>query len=515
MEAFCYVEQVEGGLDTVKLQPVQKRVLLDITTRDAFGKFPYTTIVYSAPKKSGKTAIAAMFGKWFAFTEPAPNEVYVMANDLEQAQGRIFRSMWKSLYGNPATKEIVNGKPLPGKGQDTISLPNGTIIQALPNDYAGAAGSNHGLTIWSELWGYTSENMRRLWDELTPVPTRKNSIRFVETYAGFLDESTILEELYTRMVKARHERYRDEYRRYKDGFELDGEWYDISLPVYVDEESSTYVYWDEEPRMPWQTPAYYATEKKTLRPSAYFRLHKNQWVAGESTFVTEEMWNACEKPLDDPIWERATDLDRIAALDASVKKDGTGIVVVSYDADRNMYFVRQHKLWMPERNAYVAYKVVDLEETLKKTVEEWSETYELSAIYYDPYQLHSIAMALLKDGYDMREFSQGVSRTKADAHLYDMITQGRLVVYPSVDLKAHVIGAKTKEYEDTDRLRLIKGKGKIDLAVCLSSAMFGSVEYYREHSKKWSKMKEFLSISTKTNQSPFGGNNGPSKNRTR
>src|SRR5690606_30035736 len=179
-----------GGLRPIKMAPHQRRIFYDITEYDEDGRLPYTTIVYSCPKKSGKTALAGMFGLWYAFNEYAPNEIYVMANDLEQSQGRIFRAMWKSLHANPATQHIVGADhPLPSRNQDMIILPNGTLIQALSNDYAGAAGSNHGLTLWSELWGFFSENSRRLWDELTPVPTRKNSIRYVETYAGFLGES--------------------------------------------------------------------------------------------------------------------------------------------------------------------------------------------------------------------------------------------------------------------------------------------------------------------------------------
>jgi hypothetical protein len=74
----------------------------------------------------------------------------------------------------------------------TIFLANGTTITAISGDYAGAAGSNHGWLSYDELWAYTSESSRRLWEELTPVPTRKNSIRFITTYAGFEGESELL-----------------------------------------------------------------------------------------------------------------------------------------------------------------------------------------------------------------------------------------------------------------------------------------------------------------------------------
>ena len=41
-----------------------------------------------------------------------------------------------------------------------------------------------------------------LWKSLTPVPTRKNSIRFITTYAGFDSESELLMDLYKQVVSA-------------------------------------------------------------------------------------------------------------------------------------------------------------------------------------------------------------------------------------------------------------------------------------------------------------------------
>lgn len=40
----------------------------------------------------------------------------------------------------------------------TIHLNNGTTVTAISGDYSGAAGSNHGLVSYDELWGYVSES---------------------------------------------------------------------------------------------------------------------------------------------------------------------------------------------------------------------------------------------------------------------------------------------------------------------------------------------------------------------
>ena len=52
------------------------------------------------------------------------------------------------------------------------------------------------ISVGDELWGFTSEASRRLWDELVPPPTRKAAWRLVVTYAGFIGESLLLEDLY-------------------------------------------------------------------------------------------------------------------------------------------------------------------------------------------------------------------------------------------------------------------------------------------------------------------------------
>lgn len=92
---------------------------------------------------------------------------------------RVFKTMEGIITHNP---ELQREAEVQSK---SIYLNNGTTITAISGDYSGAAGSNHGLVSYDELWGYVSESSIRLWEELTSVPTRKNSIRFISTYAGF------------------------------------------------------------------------------------------------------------------------------------------------------------------------------------------------------------------------------------------------------------------------------------------------------------------------------------------
>jgi hypothetical protein len=153
------------------------------------GRLRYPELVFSAIKKSGKTAFAAMLviyvivvlGERYA-------EAYCCANDFEQSQGRVFT----------AAARIVEASPL--LSLDATITANkitfgstGSTITAIASDYAGAAGANPTITVFDELWGYTSERAHRLWDEMIPPPTRRIACRLTVTYAGYEGESELLE----------------------------------------------------------------------------------------------------------------------------------------------------------------------------------------------------------------------------------------------------------------------------------------------------------------------------------
>jgi hypothetical protein len=270
----------------------QREVLRLAFAFDEDGRLPWDTIIYSTVKKSGKTTLNGALTLAWGFTQEAPNEILILANDLEQSLARVYRTMEGIIEHNPELK--LEAEVL----QKQIFLDNGTSITAISGDYQGAAGSNHGWISYDELWAYTSESSRRLWEELTPIPTRRNSIRFITTYAGFENESQLLQELYKLGVG------KDEH---PDG---QGERIHPDLPVYVNRDARLFVYWDHEPRMPWQTEAYYASQKKTLRPGTYLRLHENKWASAEESFITPELWDPCVQLGRRPI----TDTDMVEQI---------------------------------------------------------------------------------------------------------------------------------------------------------------------------------------------------------
>src|SRR5205814_3926796 len=143
-----------------------------------------------------------------------------------------------------------------------------------------------------------------------------NSVRVVTTYAGWEGESELLFELYRLGVGD------DEHPQGR------GERVHPTLPLYLNREARLLVYWDHEPRMPWQTPAYYAAQRRSLRPGTYLRLHENRWTSAEGTFVEADAWDACVESAWEPA-DADPDLQVWAAFDVGVKHDSTALAAVT------------------------------------------------------------------------------------------------------------------------------------------------------------------------------------------
>jgi phage terminase large subunit-like protein len=110
----------------------------------------------------------------------AYTEGYCVANDFDQAQGRVFAAITRIIEASPLLRSSAK---LPASKIEFTST--GATITALASNYSGAAGANPTITVFDELWGYTSERSRRLWHEMIPVPTRRVSIRLTVSYAGY------------------------------------------------------------------------------------------------------------------------------------------------------------------------------------------------------------------------------------------------------------------------------------------------------------------------------------------
>ena len=431
-----YIPETGAPID---LHPEQAAVIKALFERDPItGHFLYSTIVYSSIKKSAKTTIGGGLALWQGWRIPH-GEVYIVGNDLKQADNRMMKAIRYCVLNNPAMKdraEIV---------RNTVRLDNGTKIEAVAVDPAGEAGGNPTGIFWTEAWGAKQRKHEEMWSEMALSPTRQGlSFKFVESYAGHTGESLILERLYLAGVK--HGRVLDP---------------DISPELYVN--GRTAVYWNTRRYLSWQqnNPDYYAQEAIEKTPAEFRRQHDNEWVSSESAFLDSiAWWDACKGELP-PLRDKQA---IVVALDAAVSGDCFAVVGVSRENER--VALRFARKWTPPVNGVIDY--ADVEAFIR-----WLPTaFNVVEFAYDPYQLHDMTQRLSRDGVGwFRPFPQGADRLVADKHLYDTIRDQRIIHDGGNDaneVREHANNANRKD--DDNKLRIIKRAEhlKIDLVVALS-----------------------------------------------
>jgi len=468
--------QTDGGTGRlVLLYPWD--VVLDYSLKqDANGIFPFTTVILSAPKKSGKTVLSAAIASWYAEMAPEGSELFICANSEDQSTRLIFKDI--SFHFN----KTGGAKVL----KDKIVLGNDTMIQVLTKNYTSNAGGRHSLVLFDELWGAVSSNDYNRYDEMTAIPTIPHSLQLITSYAGFYGESNLLYDIYLNAVGKEET---------EDGKgELVSEL--SPLPCYHNG-NAYFAYWDHEPRMPWQTPLYYKKQQEVLRPSAYLRLHENRWVTSNEVFFPIDWWDKAvsnftdychevqqsqEKKIHDPqssdIW-----LDHpyrrnpvYVAVDTGMKHDCTAIVGVTTDPTEGKVIILFHKIWTP-----VDGEILDLEETVEPYLMEASKRYNIADITCDPSQMLQVIMKLRSRGLPVTEFVQSEGgMIGASQALFDLLHDGNLWTYESKEIREHL---QNSVAQHTSRgFRIVKDKSnrriaqkKVDAAIALAMACYKAI----------------------------------------
>lgn len=236
----------------IPLHPSQYTPLAEALSVDANGKFNYSTVVWSAIKKSAKSSIAAAVGLWFAARRPY-SMIKVIANDQRQAESRVFYYMKRAIEIHPEWRKTVYSTG------SRIEFPNRSFIEAVALDPKGEAGGNDDLIIYSEIWGWKTKAALQMWTETTLSPFKYGeSMRWCETYAGYENDSPVLEDLYDTGV-------------------THGTPLNMEYEMYQNTAARQFTLWNTKPMLPWQTEAYYNQEKASLDQSEFDRVHRNQW----------------------------------------------------------------------------------------------------------------------------------------------------------------------------------------------------------------------------------------------
>jgi phage terminase large subunit-like protein len=445
-DPVAFIEQVlhdpETGRPFVLLDAERQFLAHAFKTGDD-GRLLYGEQVYAVPKKSGKTGFAALhmlttvllFGGRFA-------EGYALANDLEQATSRVFQ----------AIKRIVECSPLLMREAkitvDRIVFPafcNATI-STVASDYASAAGANPTISCFDELWAFTSERSRRLWDEMVPPPTRKIACRLTVTYAGFSGESVLLEELHKRGLAQPQ----------------------VGPSLYAGD--GLLMAWHHEPVAPWQTESWLAEMRRSLRTNQFLRMVENRFVTSESAFVPMSAWDNCVDPrIGATIASRGVTI--YVGVDASVKHDSSAVVATSWSERAQQVRLVFHRVFQPSPQ-----DPLDFESTIEQTLLDLHQRFNVAKVLFDPYQMQATAQRLTRAGLTIEEFPQSPANlTAASQNLFELINGGNLVAYPDAGMRLAVSRAVAVETPRGWRIAKEKQSHKIDVVVALAMSALAAV----------------------------------------
>lgn len=456
--------EVRGRL---RLQDYQKDAVREALSRDEAGNYKYSIIVWSDIKKSIKSTIAAAINLYRAH-HTEWGEFYILANDLKQADSRVAGYLRRSVELNPdlAGKYHFRGYK--------ITAPSGSFIEAIPIDPSGEAGSNADMVTTSELWGAYEEQKERMFSEMTLSPTKYGkSFRWIESYAGFMEESKLLYSLYQTGVLHGELLWPDRLYPVTDGEPT-------PLELYVNRDARMLCLWNTQPRCPWQTKSYYASEAQVLMPNQFARMHRNQWVSSEESFVPVSWYNACFRGSQEWPQVDATHQPMIIALDAATSSDNFGLWLgcrhPSLPRDILTVFCQR---WKPPSGGKIDFQGTEENPGPERVLRNLIKQYNIIEVAYDPYQLHDLAGRLKQEGLAwFRPFSQGNDRLIADSQFRTLIREKRFWHRGEQELQEHIMNANAKMDDTDSKMRIVKRSEnlKIDLAVCAS---MGSYELLR------------------------------------
>lgn len=435
----------------------QKDVLREIFSRDDQGNYKYSIIVWSDIKKSIKSTIAAavnLFGTEFSEF----GERYIVANDLKQADSRVAHYIRRAIQLNPEMSKRYSTRGY------RVTAANGSYMEAIPIDPSGEAGSNADMITFSELWGAHQEAQKTMWAEMTLSPTKfGQSFRWVESYAGTVGESELLYSLYELGVKQGHLLWPDRLYPVTDGEPT-------PLELYVNESARLLCLWNTQPRCPWQTKEYYASEAAVLLPNQFARMHRNQWTTSSDTFVPMEWWFSCRRDTADwPQYDKKRH-PMVIALDAGVSDDNFGLVMgCRHPQHRDDVLIEYSQRWVPPAGGKIDFVGTDEKPGPEKILEKLVKEYNVVEVGYDPYQLHDMATRWKQKNVTWwRAFSQGNDRLESDSQYRTLIRDKRIWHRGEKNLEEHMNNADASIDESGHKIRIVKRADnlKIDLTVC-------------------------------------------------
>lgn len=373
---------------------------------DESGRRKYNIALIAMPKKNGKSAFGAGIAIYFMFCDVPYGQIIIAAASRDQASMIIYTKMRQSIQLDPELKRAC----YPMRREQIEVYSTHTTARCLAHQYETAAGLNPNFTCFDELWTFSD---RKFYDELTTVPTRKDPLVVIVTYAGY-EEQGLLWDLYC------------------DGIAGDTVMDTGDPDVIVKRgrsDSRMLMFWSHKNLAPWVTDDYLKGQRSRLPPDVYARLHENRWVAAGSRFITsadiDGVHNTPWVIQVGPIRDRY--IQYIVATDLGLSDDRAARVVGHYDpADQNVY-VDNIRVWQgsPDEHVPIAEVEADLVNCAKQ--------FGTRTLVIDPWQMEYVIQRL-KGYYTVIPFNFSSDMVHLSQTIISVLYGKRLKCYMEPEL---------------------------------------------------------------------------------
>ena len=417
----------EKKQELVKLEDWEKEL-----TKDCFYQNRPRLILLSIAKKNGKSTFSAIVLLWYLITQES-GELYICSNSKDQGNFITFRKIVKMIEKNPELDKMCRVY-----GDYIENIKTGSILRCLSSSYRSSAGLNPLVICIDEIASFDTDSLQFFYDELQLSPIYQNPLILITSTCGRSEEG-ILWDLFKASEKGNSA---ESYFYIKQGKEANPS--SFVTKKYLDSQE----------------------HKPGMRTNLFKRLHNNLWITEEDSFVTDEDYRACidyklsRRPEGKiPVW---------LGLDVGFRNDWTAICTVGK---------KEEKIQLIDHKIYIPTKTEDLQfDDVKRYILELDKIYNIKGVYFDPYQAISLSQDLTKENVSMCELPQTQSNCIAFSQcLFNQIKERKILFYQSEGVRISLLNCKVIYSNRGWRIVKKSGTKKIDLAISLAMAVYGSV----------------------------------------
>jgi hypothetical protein len=156
----------------------------------------------------------------------------------------------------------------------------------------------------------------------------------------------------------------------------------------------------------------------------------------------------------------------LARLLDTIKRDSTALIACTFDKKAQCVRLIAHRVFTPAPD-----DPINFEQTVEATLLDWRKRYFVRKVWFDPFQMVSVAQRLQKAHVPIEEFPQSIPNlTASTSNLFDLIQARTLVLYPDAGMRLAVSRAIVTESSRGWKIDKLKQSHHIDVIVALSMA---------------------------------------------